>query len=46
MPGIDLMTAGVGRKLNLVKSTAINMGLKIGIKAIPKITISKTMKNE
>lgn len=46
MPGIDLMTAGVGTKLNLVKNTAINLGLKIGIKAVTKTAISKTMENE
>ncbi|KXH79539.1 hypothetical protein AU378_19405 [Chryseobacterium kwangjuense] len=44
MPGVDAMTLGVGTKLNLVKNTAANIGLKIGIKAATKIAISKTVK--
>ncbi|KQT35597.1 hypothetical protein ASG22_00805 [Chryseobacterium sp. Leaf405] len=46
MPGVDVMTLGVGTKLNLVKNTAANIGLKIGIKAATKTAISKTMENE
>ncbi|MFY1047884.1 hypothetical protein [Chryseobacterium sp. GP-SGM7] len=46
MPAVDAMTLGVGTKLNLVKNTAANIGLKMGIKAASKTAINKTMENE